>query len=53
MNSQPNSHTHSQAAQANAQAKAWQRVCLFQRTKTAQTRHARALAERWAATNSG
>jgi hypothetical protein len=28
MNSQPNSHTHCQAAQANAQSKAWQRVCL-------------------------
>ena len=28
MNSQPTSHTHCQAAQANAQTKAWQRVCL-------------------------
>ena len=28
MNCQPNSHTHCQAAQANAQTKAWQRVCL-------------------------
>jgi len=28
MNSQPNNHTHCQAAQANAQTKAWQRVCL-------------------------
>jgi hypothetical protein len=28
MNSQPNSHTHCQAAQAKAQTKAWQRVCL-------------------------
>ena len=28
MNSQPNSHTHCQAAQANSQTKAWQRVCL-------------------------
>jgi hypothetical protein len=28
MNSQPYSHTHCQAAQANAQTKAWQRVCL-------------------------
>ena len=28
MNSQPNCHTHCQAAQANAQTKAWQRVCL-------------------------
>ncbi len=27
-----NSHTHCQAAQANAQTKAWQRVCLSQRT---------------------
>jgi len=26
------SHTHCQAAPANAQTKAWQRVCLFQRT---------------------
>ena len=32
MNSQPNSHTHCQAAQANAQTKACQRVCLSQRT---------------------
>ena len=32
MNSQPNSHTHCQAAQANAQTKAWQRVCLSHRT---------------------
>ena len=29
MNSLPNSHTHCQAAQANAQTKAWQKVCLF------------------------
>ena len=28
MNSQPNSHTHCQSAQANALTKAWQRVCL-------------------------
>jgi hypothetical protein len=28
MNSQPNSHTHCQAAQAKAQTKAWQRVWL-------------------------
>ena len=28
MNSQPNSHTHCQAAQANALTKAWQRVWL-------------------------
>ena len=27
-----NSHTHCQAAQANAQTKAWQRVCLSIRT---------------------
>jgi len=26
------SHTHCQAAQANAQTKAWQRVCLSQRS---------------------
>ena len=32
MNSQPNSHTHCQAAPANAQTKAWQRVCLSNRT---------------------
>jgi len=39
MNSQPNSHTHCQAAQANAQTKAWQRVCLSQRlTKTTENR---------------
>jgi len=28
MNSQSNRHTHYQAAPANAQTKAWQRVCL-------------------------
>ena len=27
-----NSHTHCQAAQANAKTQAWQRVCLSQRT---------------------
>jgi hypothetical protein len=27
-----NSHTHCQAATANAKTQAWQRVCLFQRT---------------------
>ncbi len=27
-----NSHTHCQAAKANAETQAWQRVCLFQRT---------------------
>ena len=32
MNSQPNSHTHCQAAPATAQTKAWQRVCLSQRS---------------------
>ncbi len=32
MNSQPISHTHCQAAQANAQAKTWQKVCLSNRT---------------------
>jgi len=30
--SQPNSHTHCQVAQADPQAKTWQRVCLFQPT---------------------
>ena len=30
--SQPNSHTHCQVAQADTQAKTWQRVWLFQRT---------------------
>ena len=29
-----NSHTHCQAAPANAQTQAWQRVCLSQRTTT-------------------
>jgi len=28
MNIQPNSHAHCQVAQAKAQTKAWQRVCL-------------------------
>lgn len=32
MNNRPNSHTHCQAAQANAQTQAWQRVCLSQRS---------------------
>jgi len=32
MNSQHKSHTHCQATQANAQTKAWQRVCLSNRT---------------------
>ncbi len=35
--SQPNSHTHCQVTQANAQAKTWQRVCLFQRTTDRQS----------------
>ena len=34
-----NSHTHCQAVHANAQTKAWQRVCLPQRsTKSAEKR---------------
>jgi hypothetical protein len=32
-----NSHTHCQVAQANAQTKTWQRVCLFQSTKDSET----------------
>ena len=32
MKSYPNSHTHCQVASAQAQAKTWQRVWLFQRT---------------------
>ena len=32
--SQRRSHTHCQAAQANAQPQAWQRVCLPHRTTT-------------------
>ena len=32
--SQRSSHTHCQAAQANAQPQAWQRVCLPHRTTT-------------------
>ena len=31
-NSLANSHTHCQAAQANAQTQSWQRVCLSNRT---------------------
>ena len=46
------SHTHLQAAQANAQTKACKRVCLPNRTRTVQTRHDRPLTERRAATNS-
>ena len=33
-----NSHTHCQVAQADPQAKTWQRVCLFQPTKDRQFR---------------
>ena len=47
------SHTHLQAAQANAQTKACKRVCLPNRTRTVQTRHDRLLTERRAATNTG
>jgi len=32
-----NSHTHCQVAQADTQAKTWQRVCLFQRTTNRQS----------------
>jgi hypothetical protein len=32
-----NSHTHCQIAQANAQTKTWQRVCLFQPATERQT----------------
>jgi len=32
MNCLPNSLTHCQAAQANAETQAWQRVCLSHRT---------------------
>ncbi len=32
-----NSHTHCQVAQADTQAKTWQRVCLFQRTADRKT----------------
>jgi hypothetical protein len=31
------SHTHCQVPQANAATKAWQRVCLFNRTKDSET----------------
>ncbi len=31
------SHTHCQVAQANAQTKTWQRVCLSNRTKDSET----------------
>jgi len=46
------SHTHLQAAQADAQAKACKRVCLPNRTRTLQNQHDRPLTERRAATNS-
>ena len=36
--SQLNSHTHCQVAQANPQAKTWQRECLFLRTTGRQSR---------------
>jgi len=32
MTAHANSHTHCQVAQADTQAKTWQRVCLFQLT---------------------
>jgi hypothetical protein len=32
-----NSHTHCQVAQADPQAKTWQRVCLSNRTKDSET----------------
>ncbi len=34
---QANSHTHCQVAQAAAQVKTWQSVCLFQRTTDRQS----------------
>lgn len=37
MNPSHNSHTHCQVAQAEAQAKTWQRVCLSNRTSDRQT----------------
>jgi hypothetical protein len=37
MNPSHNSHTHCQVAQAEAQAKTWQRVCLSNRTTDRQT----------------
>jgi len=33
------SHTHYQVAQADPQAKTWQRVCLSSRTKDSETRY--------------
>jgi hypothetical protein len=47
------SHTHLQATQANAQAKACKRVCLPNHTRTVPSRHDRPLTESRAATNSG
>ncbi len=46
------SHTHLQAAQANAQTKACKRVCLPNRTGTVQTRLDSTSTERRAACNS-
>ena len=37
MNPSHNSHTHCQVAQADPQAKTWQRVCLSNRTTNRQT----------------
>ncbi|GMQ25724.1 hypothetical protein Aoki45_24060 [Algoriphagus sp. oki45] len=37
LNPSHNSHTHCQVAQAEAQAKTWQRVCLSNRTTDRQT----------------
>ncbi len=37
MTAHANSHTHCQVAQADTQAKTWQRVCLFQRKTDRQT----------------
>lgn len=48
-----NSHTHCQVAQANTQAKTWQRVCLFQRTADRKTtrktegQHPTAVLQKW------
>jgi len=40
MNRQLNSHTHCQAAQANATIQAWQRMCLSNRTTKATDKQA-------------
>ena len=45
------SHTHLQEAQANAQTKAFKRICLPNLTRTVQTGHDGSLTERRAATN--